>query len=170
MKIALFGGTFDPVHNGHLAAAKAALKKTRADELWFVPAFRNPWKKRQPSSARHRLAMLRLAAKANAKFKVKDFEIRNRTSHTLDLVDFLLKKFPEHEFIFVVSTKTNGQLHRWKNAKVLLKKISVCVVPDFGKSLNSTAIRQRAKNGRSLDGLVPAPVEKYISGKKLYRG
>ncbi|MBI4053205.1 MAG: nicotinate-nicotinamide nucleotide adenylyltransferase [Candidatus Diapherotrites archaeon] len=169
MKIALFGGTFDPVHNGHLAAAKAALKKTRADELWFVPAFRNPWKKRQPSLPKHRLAMLRLAAKANAKFKVKDFEIRNRTSHTLDLVDFLLKKFPEHEFIFVVSTKTKRQLHRWKNAKALLKKISVCVVPDFGGNLNSTRIRALAKKGLPLEGLVPEAVEKFILAKKLYR-
>jgi nicotinate-nucleotide adenylyltransferase len=185
---ALFGGSFDPVHFGHLLVAEALRELERLDEVVFVPAARSPHKRATAATGEARLAMLRLAVRDNPCFRVSDFELRRRgPSYTIETVRAFAARWGERP-ILVVGADALLELHTWYEADALLREARIVVYarPGAGAAaaraaalglryhavvespLQSRTLRARARRGRSLRYLVPEPVRRYILENKLY--
>lgn len=181
-KVALLGGSFDPVHNGHIAVAKAALNNLGVDEVWLIPALKTPLKDRILSRTTDRLNMLRLACRENPGLKICDIELkRSGTSYTVDTLESLHKLYPDVEFIWLLGADQAAQFDKWKNPERLLELAKFAVadrdeelekngVPEgFLKlpmepvNVSSTMIR----NGKGLN-LMPESVRQYILDHELY--
>lgn len=193
-KIGLFGGTFDPVHNGHLIIAEYLRDELHLDEIWFIPTGKHPLKdNRQITSVEHRLNMLRLAIADNEKFKISEIEIhRPGISYTIDTLNELTDKYRDSQprFYYFIGMDNVNELPKWKDPHRILEK---CQVVAFGRpgfqpqpearqfvpriqfvhvpllEISSTFVRQRIKEGRSVRYIVPKEVERYIYEKALYR-
>ena len=198
MKIGIMGGTFDPIHLGHLATAEAVREIFTLDEILFIPAARPPHKLgRKVTDENHRLTMTRLATRSNKFFKVSDMELkRTGLSYTLDTIDELHKTFgSETELFFIIGADSLADLSRWHEAKKLVEKchfiattrqgidIDFSAVRNYfgaaaiehihcvttpGLEISSTDLRERIKSGRSIKYLVPEIVEEYILREELY--
>ncbi len=166
-KIGLLGGSFNPIHFGHLNAAKEALSSGKIDEVWFVPALQNPLKEKKPAPAKHRINMIKLAIAGNKKFKVKDFEIRHRIKYTVDSLNFLEKNFPHYEFFLIMGKPLLKELHRWKKFEKVLEQIEIIPV-ELKIHVSSSIVRKKISKGKSVSKLVPEKVEKYILENRLY--
>lgn len=123
MKIGLIGGTFNPVHLGHLRAAEETKEILELDQVCFIPALTPAHKNSKDiASAKHRLNMLKLATEENPGFKVDDIELkRNKTSYTIDTLKELNKNNPENEYFFIVGTELFTRIDTWKSYKALFK-------------------------------------------------
>jgi len=199
MRIGLLGGTFDPVHNGHLIIAGEVKAHLNLDEIIFVPAGQ-PWLKveRPISPAEHRLEMLRLALAGKPGYKISSAEIeRAGPSYTLDTVTELRRKLGESaEIYFILGWDSLVTLPRWHDAPGLLRLCTLVAVPRPGypcpalkpmeKSvpgvtqrvifmdsprvdISATDVRERVKGGLPISHLVPEPVERYIKEHGLYK-
>lgn len=193
-KIGLFGGTFDPVHNGHLIIAEYLRDELQLDEIWFIPAKIHPLKDNQEiTPPHHRLEMLKLAVTDNKFFTVSDMELkREGMSYTVDTIDGVLKSYsktPPKLYFFIGMDNVND-LHRWKAPEKILKK---CQVVAFGRpgftpdeqakpflssiqfvhvpllEISSTFVRRRLHHGHTVRYLIPEAVERYIKEKQLYK-
>ena len=199
MKIGIMGGTFDPIHTGHLATAESVREIFSLDEILFIPAARPPHKLgRHVTDEKHRLAMTILATRSNKFFKVSDMEIkRTGLSYTLDTMDELHEKFGRStELFFIIGADSLVDLSKWHAARELVAKSHFIattrpgVEVDFSATekffgaaacehihrvttpaieISSTEIRERVKDGRSIKYLVPEAVEEYILREALYR-
>ena len=123
-RLGIFGGTFNPVHVGHLVMARDALERCRLDRVLFMPCARPPHK-----AAHHlapdadRLAMLRLAIRGERRFGVSDLELkRGGTSYTIDTIRALQKKFPRARLHFIIGSDSLYELHAWREIKELLRR------------------------------------------------
>lgn len=198
MKIGIMGGTFDPIHLGHLATAEAVREIFTLDEILFIPAARPPHKlSRKVADEKHRLAMTLLATRSNKFFKVSDMELkRTGLSYTLDTINELHKTFGSTtELFFIIGADSLADLSKWHEAKTLVEKchfiattrqgvdIDFSAVRNFfeaaavehihrvttpGLEISSTDIREKIRLGRSIKYLVPEAVEEYILREKLY--
>lgn len=190
-RIGIFGGTFDPVHIGHLLAARQALELAKLDEIWFMPTPQNPLKEESKSSLEDRVKMLELALEEREKLKLSLFDVKNKSIYTIDSLKALKKAFPQHEFYFLIGSNLVQQFSQWKEPKEILKlvKLAIIVMPDFPgiqdsllkkakpllveplvkTTVSSTIIRERVRKGRAIKNLVPEKVRHYIEQKKLYR-
>lgn len=191
-RVALFGGTFDPVHNAHLALARSALQALALDEVRWVPAGR-PWQKdRAITPAVHREAMLRLALAGEPRFVVDRIElVRQGPSYTLDTVQALRLAEPGTEWVLLIGQDQYAALHTWHGWQTLLGLVQLAVarrpgapevvnaeveragqqaVPLPMMDLSATDIRARAAAGRDIAQLVPPAVARYIETNRLYRG
>jgi nicotinate-nucleotide adenylyltransferase len=123
-KIGVFGGSFDPVHMGHLTIAQDAVEQLELDRLIFVPAAVPPHKQEKTlADDRHRLAMLQLATESNLSFEVSDIELRRGgVSYTFDTLTQLQAEHPGAELFFIVGLDSLTILHAWKNVEQLLEK------------------------------------------------
>jgi nicotinate-nucleotide adenylyltransferase len=192
----LFGGSFDPVHNGHLAAARRAREAGGLDEVVFVPAAASPLKLgRMVAPGADRLAMLRLAVADEPAFSVSDYEIAKAgVSYTIDTVRHFEAAWPGARLVLVFGADSLAALHRWREARALVDRCGILtlgrpgwavdrvpgfegevadrllagVVADFSQDVSSSEVRRRLQAGRSVDGIVPAAVAAYIRGKNLY--
>lgn len=139
MHVGLLGGTFNPVHNGHLHIADAVLKSCGLDQVWFVPAWQPPHKEvADEVSFEHRLAMVTLALQEFPAFRVCDVEgRRGGTSFTVDTLQQLRREYPDHEFFFIMGLDSFRELHLWRNYQQLftLAHIVVTARPGFSGSL-----------------------------------
>lgn len=196
MKVCIFGGTFNPVHNGHLIMAQAALEKFGLDRVVFIPCHLPPHKgSEEVVSSEDRLNMVRLAISGNSKFAVSDMEIkRGGRSYSIDTVKALRKKHGDGDLFFLIGADMLKDFDSWVDAAELLKLCSFIVVErpglglagivkglrsrgryfrrtvsEFPVGISSTEIRKRVKAGKTIRYLVPAAVEKYISRKGLYK-
>lgn len=126
MKIGLFGGTFDPIHNGHLAMAKTAQEQLQLDSVWFIPVYTPPHKEREGlTSGAHRLKMIEQAIADEPKFNVNKIELlRERTSYTYETVQQLRHQYPEAEFYFLVGADNVSGLRSWKKIAYLLTEVT----------------------------------------------
>ncbi|MEM6331517.1 MAG: nicotinate (nicotinamide) nucleotide adenylyltransferase, partial [Planctomycetota bacterium] len=140
MRIALFGGSFDPVHNGHLAVAEACLAAERVDRVWFVPAAVQPHKPRGPRATdTQRTAMLRLAVAGRHACEVSTVEIdRGGASYTADTLEQLHAAHPAHEWRLLMGADTLRDLPNWRRPGAILCMAAPLVVhrpgepaPDF---------------------------------------
>lgn len=195
-KIAIMGGTFDPVHYGHLVTAEAARCGFTLDKVVFVPSGRPPHKQeRKISPAEHRLAMTQLAIATNPSFEVSRVEIdRPGFSYAVDTVAAFHERYgQEAEIYFITGADAILEILTWKNVDRLME---VChfiaatrpgfqlsdmenILPRFrGKiifmevpalAISSTDIRERVRRGRPIKYLLPEPVEEYIYQHGLYR-
>lgn len=194
MKIALFGGRFDPPHNGHTAIANEILKVEDIDEVWLVPDNKHQW---NPiiASTTDRLKMLELMIQ-DSRFKIQDLRIKvsdvairlGGSTVTYDVVS-QLKTETNYEFVFVCGSDQIPSFHKWTKWNELEKVLTFIIIarkdypvenlPTNCRLLSdksyepledsSTKIRQLLKEGKSIHGLVPEKVEEYIIEHKLYK-
>lgn len=124
MNIAVFGGTFDPVHNGHLNLARFILKSGRADRILFLPAFLPPHKDRRPiTDYSVRRAMLADAVAGQPGFEISDLEAeRAGKSYTIDTLDILSKRLPDDSLYWIIGSDSLNQLHLWRDARRLVEQ------------------------------------------------
>ena len=188
MRIGILGGTFNPVHNGHLYIAGQALKKLSLDKIIFIPTFIPPHKKiKDGIKPADRLHMLKSAIRGKRGFSVSEYEMRKKgTSYSIRTVKYLKKRYGKNTgLFFLVGADSAAGLGKWKSAPKLLALLQFVVVPRKGfkinvafpgvrrlalpkKDISSAGIRKLASSGRSIKGLVPACVSDYIKRKKLY--
>ncbi|MFT3666453.1 nicotinate-nucleotide adenylyltransferase [Piscinibacter sp.] len=190
-RIGLFGGTFDPPHNAHVALASLALEELALDELRWIPAG-EPWQKaRRVTPAAQREAMVRLAIEGEPRFVLERCEIRRRgPSFTLDTVRELQAARPGHEWFLLIGQDQYTNLHTWRDWRELLARVTLAVANRPGVSaephaevkaaaqrlvplpmldIASTDIRARVAAGQDIAALVPAGVARYIEAHHLYR-
>lgn len=185
MRIGILGGTFNPVHIGHLILAQYALGELNLDKIYFVPANIAPLKSRLGLiSPAHRLNMLKLAVRNNKKFRVSDIEIkRGGVSYTVDTLASFRKT--GNEIFFISGSDSLGQLSRWKDFQ-RIQKIATFVVaarPGFRlktkkhgikfinipkMEISSSLIRARLRAKKDVTQLVDIKVLRYIKDKRLY--
>lgn len=189
-RIGLFGGTFDPVHNAHVALAHSALDAFGLDELRWVPAGR-PYQKRHVTPAAHREAMVRLAIAHEPRFVLDRIELeRAGPSFTLDTVRALQAARPGADWVLLIGQDQFATLHTWHDWRELLGRVTLAVAnrPGIVKAphadvqrhphravplpmldISSTEIRTRAAAGHDISSLVPPEVARYIENHALYR-
>lgn len=185
-RIGLFGGSFDPVHNAHLALARAALRDAALDELRWIPAGQ-PWQKtRTVTAAQHRKAMVALAIADEPRFVLDDIELkRPGPSYTLDTVRSLQAAQPDAQWFLIVGQDQQAGLPSWHGAQALLGLVTLvvarrpgapdaesataCVIDMPPTSLSSTEVRARCAARLPIDAMVPAKVARYIDQHGLYR-
>ena len=190
-RLGIFGGSFDPVHNAHVALARTALAELKLDELIWVPAGR-PWqKKRHLTPAADREAMVRLAIEGEPRFVLSRIELeRNGPSYTIDTVRALNAERPDARWYLVIGQDQYAGFHTWHGWQELLSLVTLAIAdrPDAKLSVDpqvlahahaavtlpmmdvsSTDIRGRVTNGQGITDLVPEPVARYIARHHLYR-
>ena len=189
MTIGIFGGRFDPVHNGHLAVAREILKQKNPDEIWFLPDNAHQWRPIE-ASPMDRVNMLKLAIKDEKRFKVSDTAISlGGMTETITVMRFLKKLHPENEYFFICGSDQLPTFPKWTHWEDLLTQVKFWVVarhnyPFDQKYLNceiiedpsytplndsATAIREKIKKREAITNLVSESVEKYILEKGLYK-
>jgi len=178
MRVAIFGGSFNPPHVAHQLVSLYVLETAAVDELWLVPCCKHPFDKALVPFA-HRRRMCELAASAlGPRVRVSDVEARlGGDSHTLVTIKALREAFPVHEFSLVVGADLEPELPLWYGADELLRTVPRIVVGRAGFSrgpevsmpaVSSTEVRARLARGESVSGLLPRLVETYIRQHGLY--
>ncbi|KAB2642533.1 MAG: nicotinate (nicotinamide) nucleotide adenylyltransferase [Verrucomicrobia bacterium] len=183
-RIGLFGGTFDPVHLGHLILAYDALELLHLDQLIFLPARLSPYKKEAPpqASREDRLAMLLLATEGEPRFTVDPRELSRRgPSYAIETVKELEKEFPEATFFYLLGEDHANTLPGWREIEELKKRVtfsffirgssSTSRIPLLKRriDISSTEIRDRCARGTEFSYLLSPPVFSYLEKKSLYR-
>ncbi|MFZ5801195.1 MAG: nicotinate-nucleotide adenylyltransferase [Candidatus Omnitrophota bacterium] len=187
MRVGIFGGTFNPVHNGHLAVAQLIVEKMRLDKVIFVPSYIPPHKSVKLAPAEERFRMLKVAVKGNELFRVSDFEIRRKgKSYSVDTARYFRKLFGRQaRLYFIIGADSLRELKRWRAIGDILKlvdfivvnrpgypfknlpvKVKVVKLPEFG--ISSSWIRKRISQGKALEYFIPYAVANIIKQKDLY--
>lgn len=134
-RTAVFGGTFDPIHNGHLFIAGEIIRRNLASEVLFVPSGTPPHKEQAVSAApEHRLAMVSAAIEPFGQFSISDIEISRKQgySYTFDTLTLLDRVFPDHDLVFVVGMDSLADLHKWHRATELVSHFDFITYPREG--------------------------------------
>ena len=189
-KVGIFGGTFDPIHHGHLITAQSVREIRKLDKIIFIPTFVSPHKEKiSTSTPGHRLNMIKLAISDIDFFDYSDFEIKKGgVSYTIDTIRELKKHYDELEFI--IGYDNIFEFHTWKDPDEIMKLTTVLVlkrrsshppphedkyvkkaifVETRGIEISATDIRERVKNGMPIHFLVPNKVKEYIYTFDLYK-
>ena len=192
MKIGFMGGSFDPVHFGHLLAAQDAYEQGGLDRLVFVPAAQAPLKPDVvQATPEARLAMLRASVAGDERFAVCDYEVRRGgMSYTIDTVRFLKTQYPADNLRWVIGADQVGQLPRWHQIGELAGLVEFIVLarpgwaetaapaipglrlswcPGHEVRISSTEVRQRVARGLPVDYMIPHKTVEYIRENALYR-
>lgn len=192
MKLGVFGGTFDPVHHGHLIVAEYVRERVGLDRVLFIPTLISPHKVDAPvTSPVHRLAMLRAAVKSNPFFQVSDMEIeRGGVSYTVDTLRLMGEENATDEFFLLIGADNLAEFRSWKDPGGIVKRARLVVMnrPGFAGTpadlslpediiqcpvpsidISATEIRRRVQKGLTISYLVPASVYRYIERHRLYR-
>ena len=198
MRLGIFGGTFDPIHNGHLIVAERVRTEMRLDQVIFIPAGQ-PWFKegQTVTDAKHRLEMTRLAVADNPRFAVSDMEIRrDGPTYTVDTLAELRGEMGDGaEFYFILGIDALNELHRWRRPRDVLDLATVVGVTRPGAEtvdraaldsiregasdevvivggplvdISAADVRRRMANGLSVHGMLLGVVEEYIERNSLY--
>jgi len=192
-RVGLMGGTFDPIHIGHLLAAETAREQCGLDEVWFIPSRTPPLKSGAPSaSGEDRLEMVRLAIAGHPAFKALDLELRRPgISYSIDTVYELSARCPGCSFAYIIGGDRVNDLPRWHRIGELAEIVSfigvarpghpvdigalpemlrgrVRVIPMPQLDISSSGIRELRREGRSIRYLVPDGVHDFIVRKGLY--
>ncbi len=187
MKVGVFGGSFDPVHLGHLVAAEHAAGRLGLDQVRFVPAGQHPFKTEHHTTPEHRLAMVDLAIRDHPGFRLDPREARRSgPSYTVDTVRELHAESPGDTLFLLIGADAAKELPAWRDVEgiaavaaiVLLTRPGAAapahglvtrVVEVPGIDVSATAIREAVRCGASIRYLVPRAVEDYIRTHGLYR-
>ena len=189
-RVGLFGGSFDPVHNAHVALAKTALEQLALDELRWIPVG-TPWQKaRRLADADDREAMVRLAIADEPRFVLDPIELRrDGPTFTLDTVRELVAREPGHTWFLILGQDQYASLHTWHDWRELLSLVCLAIANRPGAAIavnsqiakvehrevalpmmdvSSTEVRRRVAAGESIADLVPEAVAGYIEQHRLY--
>jgi nicotinate-nucleotide adenylyltransferase len=189
MKIGLFGGSFDPVHLGHLLVAQAAREEAGLDRIYFIPAAQSPFKPDQKMSPpEERLRLLRLALAGSAQSEIDPQEItRGGVSYTIDTVRDYARRFPGAQLHYLIGADNVPKLGEWREAAELARLAEFLAIPrpggpeavfappfrgrtlkGFPLGVSSSQIRARVKAGLPVNHLVPPAVAEAIRNYRLY--
>lgn len=198
MNIGIIGGTFDPIHNGHLIIAEYARTSLNLDKVLFIPSGIHPFKdNKNITDAKDRMDMILLAIDSNLCFELSTLEIaRTGITYTIDTIISLKDKYPEDELYFIFGTDIVFELDKWKRIEELSGLCNLVLLDRPGKEekevykkikelrylnnvhiekikspiidISSTEIRERVGNNLSIRYLVPESVREYIAKNKLY--
>jgi nicotinate-nucleotide adenylyltransferase len=187
--IGLYGGSFDPVHCGHLLVAQAACEELGLSRLFFIPAAQSPFKPQSaPAPAAARLRLLRLALAGHPRYQIDEQEIRRGgTSFTIDTVRDYARRFPGAGVLYLIGADHVPTLPAWRDAETLAGLVEFIVIPRPGQrsaplpkpfrgrelvgfplGVSSSQIRGRVKAGLPVRGLVPDAVAEAIGNSGLY--
>ena len=189
MKIGLFFGSFNPIHNGHLIIANYICETTDLDKVWLVVSPQNPLKLKDTLLKEYdRLHLINLAIDNNKNLKASSIEFKlPRPSYTIDTLTHLKEKYPQHTFVLIMGSDNLVTLHKWKNYELLLKNYEIMVyrrrgfeenpypqhrvsILDFPYlDISATFIRDNIRKGVSMQFFLPEKVWDYIDGSNLYR-
>jgi nicotinate-nucleotide adenylyltransferase len=200
MVIGVFGGTFDPVHIGHLVLAEHCREAAGLDAVWFLPSYQPPHKGREVTAFPHRVAMTALAIAGQDSFRVETLE-RDLPppSYTANTLAALITRHPGHEFKLVVGADCLPDLPKWHEPQRVLAQAGLVVARRPGvepwdrarvsaslampvesvrlqfvdsplMEIASRELRQRVAAGRSIRFMVPTAVEEYVRTHRLYHG
>lgn len=189
MKIGLFFGSFNPVHNGHLIIANYIRETTGLDNVWLVVSPHNPLKQKESLLNEHdRLHLINLAIEGNDKLRASSIEFElPRPSYTIDTLTYLKEKYPQHQFALIMGSDNLATLHKWKNYQLLLnnpiyvykrrgteqnpyadnKNITVFEMPYL--DISATFIRDNIKRGISMQYFLPEKVWEYVKDMNLFK-
>lgn len=198
-KIGVLGGTFDPIHNGHLSLAADAAKLVNLDKIIFVPAKLQPFKlDKKVTAPEHRLAMIQTAVEETPEFAISQYELNTPgISYTCNTMRALQQELSQQSRLyFITGTDAFLKIRKWKNAEELLQNYSFIVgsrpgykeaeltecIEEIRKvhntditkiknrmlDISATEIREKRRQGESLEDLVPPEVERYIKEHGLY--
>lgn len=184
MKIGLYGGSFNPVHNDHLKIALYLIKNCYLEKIIFIPTGNN-YPKNNIASIDHRINMLKLALEK--KFSISDYEKRNKRVYTYETLNYFKNKYPNDEIYFITGADNINEITIWKNYKYILDNYKIIVINrnnlpipnykniilvDLGNlSISSTKIRNELNNNNyDLKKYLNHKVLDYIIKNKLYKG
>lgn len=197
MRLGLFGGTFDPIHLGHLILAELCRETCRLDQVWFVVAGEPPHKPRGRTAVADRLEMTRIAIAGHPAFAVSELEAHRPGPHySVETLQAVHRKHSGDELFFLIGADSLADLPFWREPEQIVRLASLVVVnrpgcepvalpspfilPPDAKPIRtvtippigiaSTELRQRVAEGRSIRYQVPRGVEAYIEAQRLYRG
>lgn len=189
-KIGVFGGSFNPVHLGHIYLAQAFYESLSLDKCLLTPAKYSPLKSEQDlqhyAEDFHRLKMLEIAIKDFPYFEIENFELQNdRISFTINTLKYLRNKYSDSEFFLLIGTDQYNNFNKWKDFREILNIAKLCVVERPNENIiqneigyikiqselyniSSTQIRKNVKSNLPIDNLVNPLIENYIYENKLY--
>ena len=191
--IALFGGSFDPIHNGHLFVIEELLSSARFEKFIVIPAG-NPWQKSVAASADHRLAMVEIALKdCMSKYReleISRFEIDDlRPSYAVQSINYFTMQNPGANLVWIIGSDAFAKIDEWKEIEQVAKSVKFLVITRPGEKLesakaaksitfsqieinaldiSSTKVRNLIKASEPFDSLVPAGVAAYIKSQGIY--
>lgn len=194
MKTGLLFGTFNPIHNGHLAIANYMANNADLNEIWFIVSPQNPLKKmNELLNDKIRFELVKIAIKKYPKLKADDAEfLLSKPSYTINTLEFLKKKHPEKKFVLIIGEDNLRNFQQWKNFREILEDFQIYVYPrktagnkkeisspkiihpnirKFDSALmdiSATAIRRAIKNGENVSAFLPEDVYKEIKTHKYY--
>jgi nicotinate-nucleotide adenylyltransferase len=187
MRVGILGGTFDPIHIGHLIAASSVYEALNLDSIVFVPAG-DPWQKRdrELSSGEHRLEMVKLATSEDDRFQASDLEIsRSGPTYAIDTVREWKRLNPTDELFWIVGSDALSGIPSWHEWEAFVNEVTVVSVNRIGQSasvdfdvvsvempevrISATELRDRFTNNLDTKYLVPQKVSDYISDQGLYQ-
>lgn len=196
IKTGIMGGTFDPIHNGHLLLARYALEQYGLDEIWFMTSGNPPHKQTERTNADIRHKMVCMAIAKDEDFVPCDFEVnRKELSYSVHTMEHFVKEYPERKFYFIIGQDSLNGLPKWYEPKRLLELTEILVYPRKGDTgleadikaitdkfggdirpikaplfeISSTEIRSRVKNGLPIRHMTADRVCEYIEESGLYK-
>lgn len=195
-RLGVYGGTFDPVHRGHLAVARSVRKAFDLSQVLFIPARQSPLRDPPLASARDRLAMVRRAIEGTPGFEASAIDIeRSGPSYMVDTLQGLASQFPGAEFFLILGADAVGELPAWRHAERILTAAQIIAVPRPGHAteipqevlalhpngdkrihvhrmppvdIAASRIRAQCAQGRPIDAWAPRAVAEYIAAHQLY--
>lgn len=177
--IAILGGTFDPIHNGHLYIAEQVAERISLKKILLIPCRQSPHRQLPIASAADRSLMVTLAADMHPLFECSDVELnRPAPSYMIDTLKILQKKYPDETFGLIIGSDAYAHFKQWRNWQDILTYAELIIVNRQKETrfldippcnISSTEIRARLARGETITGLVPTAVEEYIREKELYR-
>ncbi|MBO5624572.1 MAG: nicotinate-nucleotide adenylyltransferase [Prevotella sp.] len=191
MNIGLFGGSFNPIHNGHVRLAKTLLQEAGLDEVWFMVSPQNPFKQNQQLlDDNKRFRLVQIALKDEPHLKACNFEFNlPKPSYTWNTLQALQEAYPNDQFTILIGGDNWAAFDKWYRYEDILQRYPIVVYPREGSevtgfefqvpnikivktpliNISSTQIRQRIQAGKSVRGLVPTGVAMVLEQEHLYR-
>lgn len=188
--VGLFFGSFNPIHNGHMAIAEYIYEYSNINELWFIVSPQNPLKRRHNLlEDHHRLEMVHRAIGDDTRFRVSDIEFHMpKPSYTIDTLTYLSDKYPKYTFKMILGADNLVSFKRWKNCDTLAEKYTRLVYPRHGVSgeemkkhtnieiinapkieISSSLIRKAISEGKKMRYFLPEKVYEYIDEMNFYK-
>lgn len=198
MKIGILGGTFNPVHNGHMYMAYESIDRLNLDKVYFLPNYIPPHKLSKDRDFKDSIDMIKLVINDNDKFYLSCYEIEKKEiSYTYETVQHFREIYPDDDLYFLIGEDSYIEFSTWKRPEIILDCVTLVIferkfynddkrkkahkfIKSFGKKeiildsltleISSRDIRKRVKNGKNISFLVPEPVNRYIIDNELYKG